>query len=136
MWKILTTVDSGKRQLGKIKDQGLRNWLIGFYFWSVLRIWFRDPGSGHFLTPGSGIRMNIPDHFSESLEIKYLNSLMRIWIRDLFGPGSGIRDRKIRIRIWYKLPRYATMLSMKVSKIQALKEIMFTKLSANWRAGN
>jgi hypothetical protein len=53
-----------------------------------------DPGSGAFLTHGSGSEMeksgsgmNIPDHFSESLETvfrvkQYLNSLMRIRIRD------------------------------------------------------
>jgi hypothetical protein len=62
-----------------------------------------DPVSGafwFFLTPGSGsgIRENIPDHISESLEtllgLNYSNSLLRIrirngniWIRD---PGSGI----------------------------------------------
>jgi hypothetical protein len=61
-----------------------------------------DPGSGGFLTPGSGMGknqdpdpgswMNMQDNFSESLETlfwgkKYLNSLMRIRIQD---PGSGI----------------------------------------------
>ncbi len=83
-----------------------------------------DPGSGAFLTPGSGIRdpgwvesqhpdpgsgMNNPDHIFQSLEtiflfflgLKYLNSLMRI--RDLGSrirdgdssyPGSRIRDGK------------------------------------------
>jgi hypothetical protein len=50
----------------------------------------------------SGSRMNIPDHISESLVtifwiIKYLNSLMRIRIRDLFDPASRIRDEKIWI---------------------------------------
>jgi hypothetical protein len=46
--------------------------------------------------------MNIPEYFSESLQTvfsvknRYLNSLMRI--RNLFDPGSGIRDGKIRIR--------------------------------------
>ena len=41
--------------------------------------------------------MNNPDHISESLEaifgLKYLNSLMRIRIRDLFDPGARIRDK-------------------------------------------
>jgi hypothetical protein len=60
-----------------------------------------DPGSGAFLAPGSGIRdgkkigsesgMNIPEHTSESYKqffgLKYLNSLMRIRIRD---PESGM----------------------------------------------
>ncbi len=71
-----------------------------------------DPGSGAFLTPGSG--MNHPDNFSESLETiffgwKYLifyvdpgSGLDIIWIRD---PGwkkfeSGIREKN---------PRSATM---------------------------
>ncbi len=43
---------------------------------AVLRIRIQDPGSGAFLTPGSGMGkksgsgsgMNIPDHISESLE--------------------------------------------------------------------
>ena len=66
-----------------------------------------DPGSGAFLTPGSGMGkktgygpgMYNPGHISESLEIKffgfkYLNSLMRI--RDLGWEkfGSRIRDEK------------------------------------------
>jgi hypothetical protein len=51
---------------------------------------------------GSGI--NIPDHFSKSIEkvfgLKYLNSLMwiRIWDPESFDPGFGIRDGKIRVR--------------------------------------
>jgi hypothetical protein len=52
-----------------------------------------DPGSGAFLTPGSGmgkksIGMNIPDREIRNsfLGVKYLNSLMRIRIRD---SGSG-----------------------------------------------
>jgi hypothetical protein len=50
----------------------------------------------------SGSGMNIPDSISENLETifwvkkTYSNSLMRI--RNLFDPGSGIRDVKIRIR--------------------------------------
>jgi hypothetical protein len=44
--------------------------------------------------PGSG--MNILDHFSERLETVFLG-LMRIGIRDLFDPGSGIWDGEIRI---------------------------------------
>ncbi len=65
-----------------------------------------DPGSGAFLTPGSGIRdglksgsgsgMNNPDHISESLGtifgLNYLNSLMRIRDPELEQFGSGIRD--------------------------------------------
>jgi hypothetical protein len=75
----------------------------------VLRIRIRDPGSGAFLTPGSGIRdpgwvksqdpdpgsgirdeqprsyfLELRNHF---FGLKYLNSLMRIQ-----DPGSGIRD--------------------------------------------
>jgi hypothetical protein len=56
-----------------------------------------DPGSGAFLTPGSGMGkksksgsgMNILDHISESLEtiffvLKYFNPFMRIRIRESF----------------------------------------------------
>jgi hypothetical protein len=55
-----------------------------------------DPG------PGSGI--NIPDLVFENLvsafwvKIFTVNSFMRIRIRDLVNPGSGIRDGKSRIR--------------------------------------
>jgi hypothetical protein len=48
-------------------------------------------------TSRSGSGMNIPEYISQILEIfwvKYLNSLMRIRIRDLFDPGSRIRDGK------------------------------------------
>jgi hypothetical protein len=46
---------------------------------AVLWIGIRDPGSGTFLTPGSGMGkksrsrsgMNIPDHISESLETSF-----------------------------------------------------------------
>jgi hypothetical protein len=59
--------------------------------------------------------MNIPDHISKSLEtifwLKYLDYLMRIrsGIRNLFDPGSGIRDGKIRIRDPDKHPGSATL---------------------------
>jgi hypothetical protein len=47
----------------------------------------------------AGIRDENPESFFRELCIsflsyKYLNSLMRIRIRDLFNPGSGIRDGK------------------------------------------
>jgi hypothetical protein len=61
----------------------------------IVRASAADPGSSAFLTPGSGMgkksrsgsEINIPDHIFESLETmvweyKYLNSLMRIRIRD------------------------------------------------------
>jgi hypothetical protein len=70
-----------------------------------------------FLTPGSRIRdgyknqdldpVYIPDHISGSLETIFhglKNSLMRICIRNLFEPGSGIRN---------KIPRSETMLLRK-----------------------
>ncbi len=41
--------------------------------------------------PGSGYRMNIPDHISESLEILCCGSVPEIW--NLFG--SGIRDKHL-----------------------------------------
>ncbi len=76
----------------------------------VLRI--RDPGSGAFLTPGSGMgkRNNFfgLKYLNSLIRIRYLNSLMRIRIREpeiflTLKPGSVIRDRgsgmeKIRIR--------------------------------------
>jgi hypothetical protein len=84
----------------------------------VLRIWIRDPVPfdpwikdtewGKNPDPESG--MNTPDHISESLKtilfwlkIPNLNFFMRIRIRDIFDPRSGIekiriRDGKIRIR--------------------------------------
>jgi hypothetical protein len=57
-----------------------------------------DLGPGAFLTLGSGMDKNsrsgsgnnITDHISESWDKKYLNSSMRIRIRDLFDPGSGM----------------------------------------------
>jgi hypothetical protein len=57
-------------------DQNKRVFLPKFACVSIGRIADPDPGSGAFLTPGSGIRdgkksgswMNIPDHISESLE--------------------------------------------------------------------
>jgi hypothetical protein len=56
-----------------------------------------DPGSGAFLTPGSGMGkksrsgsgMNISDHISESLE-----TIFWVKIRKFFEPRSGIRDEK------------------------------------------
>jgi hypothetical protein len=72
-----------------------------------------DPGSGAFLTLGSGMvkesssgsGMYIPDHISESLETSFWIKNILILrcrsgseIRNLFGPCSGIRDGKIRIR--------------------------------------
>jgi hypothetical protein len=64
--------------------------------------------------------MNILDHISKSLETIYwvknnLNSLMLI--RNLFDPGSGIRDGKIRI--WDKHPGSATLLII-MNKIDVL----------------
>ncbi len=60
-----------------------------------------DPGSGAFLTqdPGWGLGsfLRAEKHFF-GLKIQYLNSLMRIRIRDRLDPGSGIWDGKIRIR--------------------------------------
>ncbi len=93
-----------------------RHFLRGSY-WAIgsstirTRVADPDPGSGAFLTPGSGIGkksgsgsgINNPDYISESLitifwfKIQYLNSLM--WIRDgkirnrdgkRSDPGSGI----------------------------------------------
>jgi hypothetical protein len=54
--------------------------------------------------------MNIPDHFAESLETVFWvkkNSLIRIRIRDLLDPGSGMEKFGSRIRD--KHPRSATL---------------------------
>jgi hypothetical protein len=54
--------------------------------------------------PGPGYGMHIPDLIFENLvsafwvKIFTVNSFMRIRIRDLVNPGSGIRDGKSRIR--------------------------------------
>ncbi len=77
---------------------------------------FLTPGSGAFLTPGSGVGKkktrsgsgiriwdeNPGTYFQELRNIfclfKYLNSVMRIRIRDPESFYPGIRDRKCRIR--------------------------------------
>jgi hypothetical protein len=55
---------------------------------------------------GSGSGMNIPDHISESLETIFGVKILEFFDADvdpdpgsgnLFDPGSGIRDEKIRI---------------------------------------
>jgi hypothetical protein len=62
---------------------------------NLVLLWYSvaDPGSGAFLTPGSGI--NIPDHSSESLKtifgLKCLNSLMRMRIREHHTCVVGIQ---------------------------------------------
>jgi hypothetical protein len=57
-----------------------------------------DPGSGSFLTPGSGksvseTGMNNPDHISDSLETIFWVKILKFFDAD---PGSGMG--KIRIR--------------------------------------
>jgi hypothetical protein len=53
--------------------------------------------------PGSGSRMNNPNHISESLETVFWVKILKFFdadlypgsdIRDLFDPGSGIWDGK------------------------------------------
>jgi hypothetical protein len=76
-------------KVGTDKDlQSCQNCQMAASFILVSRVADPDPGSGAFLTPGSGMGkksrsgsgMNILDHTSESLE--YLNSLMRMQIRN------------------------------------------------------
>jgi hypothetical protein len=58
-----------------------------------------DPGSGAFLSPGSGMgkksgsgsMMNELDHIFKSLETIFLVKILKFLDAD---PGSGIRDRK------------------------------------------
>ncbi len=80
---------------------------------AVLRIRIRDPVSGAFLcflTTGSGIRDEHPGSYFRELRNNfwgtknYLNSLMRIWLRDpgFFDRGFGIQDGIIQI--WYLVP--------------------------------
>ncbi len=97
-----------------------------------------DPWSGAFLTArsgkgkksGSGVGINIQDHFFESLQTVFGLSLMRFRIRDLFDPGSGIfltvnpgsfdprsRMEKFRSGIRYKHPGYATQVSHMISYV-------------------
>jgi hypothetical protein len=89
---------------------------------AVFRIRIRDPVSGAFLTPGSGIRMgkksgsvsgmNNLDHISESLETLFWVKILKFfdaiqdpgWKKNL-DPGSEME--KIRIR--YKRPGSATL---------------------------
>jgi hypothetical protein len=78
-----------------------------------------DPGTGAFLSPGSGSgkksrsgsRINIPDHISESFETVFWLKILKILLR-----GSGIWDgkksdpgsRMEKIRIRYVYPRSRT----------------------------
>ncbi len=69
--------------------------------------WIRDPDQGS-VRDGEKIRIRDPEgksriifpraYRNNILGLKYLNPLIRIRIRDLFDPGSGILDGKIRIR--------------------------------------
>jgi hypothetical protein len=60
-----------------------------------------DPGSGEFLTPGSGIRgsgMNNPDHILESLETVFL------WLKYFDAdPKSGMEKNRVRDPGWEKI---------------------------------
>ncbi len=60
-----------------------------------------DPGSGAFLTPGSG--KNNPDHISESLETIFWVKLLKFFDAD---PGYGMEKNWIRD----KHPGSATLL--------------------------
>jgi hypothetical protein len=63
----------------------------------------RDPGwvKNQDPDPGSGSGINILDHISENLEtifwVKRQIFLMQIRIRNLFDPGTEIRDGKSEI---------------------------------------
>ncbi len=75
--------------------------LIYCIFWGS----FADPGSGAFLTPGSGIRdgkktrIRIPDHISESLETIFCVKILKFFDAD---PGSGTEKIRIRYPGWKK----------------------------------
>ncbi len=81
----------------------------------ILAVWqirIRDPRSGAFLTPGSG--MNIPDHLSESSETVFRVKVLKIFscgsgtgTQNLFDPGS--RMEKFRSGIRDKHPGSATL---------------------------
>jgi hypothetical protein len=66
-------------------------------YWLYTIVAVPDPGSEDLfdpLDPGSGSRMNIPDHISESLETIFG---LKIEILKFFNvdPGSGIQDGKM-----------------------------------------
>ncbi len=57
--------------------------------------WIRDPESGMDKNSGSGSGINNPNHIPESLEtVKFFDAdpYLGSDIRNLFDPGSGIRD--------------------------------------------
>jgi hypothetical protein len=94
-----------------------------------IRMRIRDPELFWPLNPGSGIRdgeknldpgfrMNIADHFSESLETVLGLKILKVFDAD---PGSGscwpwIRDGKIRIRD--KHPRSSTLVNKCVAVVK------------------
>jgi hypothetical protein len=76
--------------------------------------WIRDPGwvNNQDPDPGSGSRLNIPDHFSESLETIFWVKILKFFDADadadpgsenLFDPGSRIRDGK-KFASWIRYP--------------------------------
>jgi hypothetical protein len=73
--------------------------------------------------------MNAPDHISESLEtifgLKYLNSLMRIRIRD---PGIFLTLDPGKIRIWDKHFGSATLLVWLCKTYLPWPKLLKTKL--------
>jgi hypothetical protein len=84
------------------------------WYRTVLRIRIRDPGSGAFLTPGSGIRDEQPGSYFRELRnkflgLKYLNSFIRI--RDTGWKNFGSGMEKFRFGIRDNHPGSATLLS-------------------------
>ncbi len=91
-----------------------------------------------FLTPESGKRDEDPESYvrerrKNCCSKKNLHSLMRI--RDLFVPGSGIRNEKIRIR--YIHPGSATLPAPHaVSSPTSNSNQLFTKIAAKFNFNN
>jgi hypothetical protein len=79
---------------------------LSFAYANLFNYEVQCPGSGAFLTPGSGIRdgkksgSEIQEEYPRSLETVF-------WVKNLFDPGSGILDEKILI--WDKHPTSATL---------------------------
>ncbi len=79
----------------KIKNCFLPDIYIFNVLETAVRVSVADPAYRAFSTLRSV--MNIPDNFSKSLETVYWIKKTLIW--DLFNPGFGIRDGKIRTGI-------------------------------------
>jgi hypothetical protein len=106
---------------------GSRIWCL---FWPP---WIQDPRCLKNQDPDLVFRMNIPDHISESLHNfwgwKYLNLWCRSGsrIRNLFDPGSRIRDWKIQIRNRDEHPGSATLV-FTTAHLKTLYTVLYLRI--------